>query len=604
MALQLRRGTSGTRTTIYPEPGELIYTTDTKLVYVGDGSTAGGTLVSGGGGVSGIGSLLEDTSPQLGGDLDINGRKIVTTGNGDIEIDPAGTGDILLHGNLRIDTNGFISKTGELNISPTGSTSFGNNTSLVDGNVYITRNAHSNTFGIGFTFAQSHNVADASNFTFYRTRGTGLAPTAVVNGDDIVDINFVGYDGVTQRGGAVISAIIDGAVSSGVMPTKFQFQTNNGTSLGVRAELGPAGVLKVNSISNITGSTINIAGTGTITATNAIIGNGAASPAAGTVLTINGTVSGGSLVAGSIFSGGTTLLGTAITAVNSATFTSTVSTTTLTVSAVSVGTVSVGMALSGGSVTSGTYIVAFVSGVNGGAGIYTLNQSATGTPTTGTSYTVSSSQLVTSTTITSGGTVNLIGNVRIQGRNSLRFADSDSSNYVAFQAPTTVASDVTWTLPGADGTAGYVLSTDGSGTLTWVAQTGGAGTSLQSRNTVSAVTASIADAAIGNVTFTGAAKGYILYKIQTTAAAWVRLYTDISSRTADASRAEGVDPSAGAGVVAEVITTGAQTILISPGTLGFNNESSPVTEIYAAVTNKSGGTTTITVTLTILKIEV
>ena len=122
MALQLRRGTSGTRTTITPEPGELIYTTDTKLVYVGDGTTAGGTLVTGGGGggVSGIGSLLEDTSPQLGGDLELNGFKIVTTGNGDIEIDPAGTGDILLHGNLRIDTNGFISKTGELNISATG----------------------------------------------------------------------------------------------------------------------------------------------------------------------------------------------------------------------------------------------------------------------------------------------------------------------------------------------------------------------------------------------------------------------------------------------------------------------------------------------------
>jgi hypothetical protein len=121
---------------------------------------------------------------------------------------------------------------------------------------------------------------------------------------------------------------------------------------------------------------------------------------------------------------------------------------------------------------------------------------------------------------------------------------------------------------------------------------------------VAATTASIADGAIGNITFTGAAKGYVLYKIQTSAAAWVRLYTDTSSRTADASRAEGVDPSAGAGVVAEVITTGAQTILISPGTLGFNNEASPVTEIYAAVTNKTGGNASISVTLTILTIEV
>lgn len=49
----------------------------------------------------------------------------------------------------------------------------------------------------------------------------------------------------------------------------------------------------------------------------------------------------------------------------------------------------------------------------------------------------------------------------------VRFADSDSSNYVAFQAPATVASNVTWTLPNADGTSGQVLSTNGTGTLSW-----------------------------------------------------------------------------------------------------------------------------------------
>jgi glycosyltransferase involved in cell wall biosynthesis len=56
-------------------------------------------------------------------------------------------------------------------------------------------------------------------------------------------------------------------------------------------------------------------------------------------------------------------------------------------------------------------------------------------------------------------------------------------------------------------------------------------------------------------------------------------------------------------VVAEVITTGAQTILISPGALGFSNETVPDTNIQLAVTNKSGGTTTITVTLTAVQLE-
>jgi cytoskeletal protein CcmA (bactofilin family) len=56
---------------------------------------------------------------------------------------------------------------------------------------------------------------------------------------------------------------------------------------------------------------------------------------------------------------------------------------------------------------------------------------------------------------------------QIQNQNPLRFADADSSNWVAFRSPTTVTSDVTWTLPAADGTNRQTLTTNGSGTLTW-----------------------------------------------------------------------------------------------------------------------------------------
>jgi hypothetical protein len=49
MALLLRRGLEANRLSFVPEEGELIYVTDTKLVYVGDGVTAGGNLLAGGG---------------------------------------------------------------------------------------------------------------------------------------------------------------------------------------------------------------------------------------------------------------------------------------------------------------------------------------------------------------------------------------------------------------------------------------------------------------------------------------------------------------------------------------------------------------------------
>ena len=57
------------------------------------------------------------------------------------------------------------------------------------------------------------------------------------------------------------------------------------------------------------------------------------------------------------------------------------------------------------------------------------------------------------------------GNLTLNAQGDLRFADSDSSNYVALQAPATVASNVTFTLPSADGTNGQVLATNGTGTL-------------------------------------------------------------------------------------------------------------------------------------------
>jgi hypothetical protein len=49
----------------------------------------------------------------------------------------------------------------------------------------------------------------------------------------------------------------------------------------------------------------------------------------------------------------------------------------------------------------------------------------------------------------------------------VHFADSDSSHFIAFQAPTTVSSNVTFTLPAADGTNGQVIQTDGSGALSF-----------------------------------------------------------------------------------------------------------------------------------------
>ena len=72
-------------------------------------------------------------------------------------------------------------------------------------------------------------------------------------------------------------------------------------------------------------------------------------------------------------------------------------------------------------------------------------------------------------TLSPGGTGQVIStaNIQLNAQTDLRWADSDSSNWVAFQAPATISSNITWTLPAADGSNGQVLTTNSSGTLSW-----------------------------------------------------------------------------------------------------------------------------------------
>jgi hypothetical protein len=49
--IQIRRGVEAQRALVTPDVGELLYTTDGKQIFIGDGATAGGLLVGGGTGV-------------------------------------------------------------------------------------------------------------------------------------------------------------------------------------------------------------------------------------------------------------------------------------------------------------------------------------------------------------------------------------------------------------------------------------------------------------------------------------------------------------------------------------------------------------------------
>lgn len=158
-------------------------------------------------------------------------------------------------------------------------------------------------------------------------------------------------------------------------------------------------------------------------------------------------------------------------------------------------------------------------------------------------------------------------------------------------------SDVDSHLNTSSATSGQVLGWNGSD-YAWSSPAG----SLQSRTTAAHTTASLSDGATENFSLT-MAKSFSLMSIETSAASWVRLYVNEASRTSDASRTQEQDPGSNSGVIAEVITTGAQTIILSPAVMGFNLENPVTSVIPCAITNLIGTTQTIDINVLYLNLE-
>ena len=90
----------------------------------------------------------------------------------------------------------------------------------------------STTFVTG-TLTSSTNTVTGAPFTFVRSRGNPLAPTASVSGDEITTFDFIGFDGTNGYSANKIRSIVDGAVSTSIVPGRLEFLTTS--SAGVQA---------------------------------------------------------------------------------------------------------------------------------------------------------------------------------------------------------------------------------------------------------------------------------------------------------------------------------------------------------------------------------
>jgi len=95
---------------------------------------------------TGLAAVVDDTTPQLGGNLDVNGNDIVSVSNADIDIIPNGSGDVNLGtdtvqvGDLNVDATITTQGTGDLILNTNNGTNSGNITiaDAANGDITIT----------------------------------------------------------------------------------------------------------------------------------------------------------------------------------------------------------------------------------------------------------------------------------------------------------------------------------------------------------------------------------------------------------------------------------------------------------------------------------
>ncbi len=129
--------------------------------------------------------VLGDTSPQLGGSLDVNGQSIVSVSNGDITITPHGTGSIILDGltHPQADgTNGQVLKT-----NGSGTLSFGSSITETLPSVSNLQTTWNVNYVVGriAVFLNGVKLINGSDFT--ATNGTSVVLTTGVATTDVIE---------------------------------------------------------------------------------------------------------------------------------------------------------------------------------------------------------------------------------------------------------------------------------------------------------------------------------------------------------------------------------------------------------------------------------
>lgn len=265
MSLRIRRGTDAQRQQITPDEGELIFTTNTQKLYMGDGITQGGVNIgqtlagtglvfdtitqtlqatgAGNGGGSGLTSVSQDLNPALGGNLNLNSRNITGTGNISVNgsLSVTGLGANLALNNYNITGTGNISVNGTLSVTGLGADLTLNGRSIVgSGNINTTGTLGVTGLsrdlvlsGYNITGTGNVNITGAMSATTI-SAGTGLGASLSLNNFDITGTGNVNITGnLTSVGGIVTSSYLS---SNSPTPTTNGYTVNTPIYVGTNAK--------------------------------------------------------------------------------------------------------------------------------------------------------------------------------------------------------------------------------------------------------------------------------------------------------------------------------------------------------------------------------
>ena len=311
MPLRLRRGTNAERLSITPLEGEILYVTDLKKVFVGDGTTVGGV------------DIVQTLGGALTGNLDLNTNSIYGAGNVDIfgnitgltikgrsfEGDLVGSvfsddSTVMVDSVGKIITNGTLTLRGNSILStPSGFSGLGNSWGTLrlassSNRTQVVRDWNDITIPLEINVGLSGSY-NGMSVEYKASNGVLGAPTQSNPGDGLGIQKFYGHDGNDYfLSSIILAAVGNEPISPGVVPGNIIFGNygynglqfmcwNSEGRLGIN-NLGPSAELDVLGNAKISGSVEAASFKGTLVGDDSTV----------YVDGINGTLSNGTLTLG------------------------------------------------------------------------------------------------------------------------------------------------------------------------------------------------------------------------------------------------------------------------------------------------------------------